>query len=124
MKNGLFTLVIFGLFSLSCSKIDAETDCIKGKLLINGICGNITIQVLSGKIDSNLIEKSWEDPETLKKYENVFALKSLCTFPSTLKEGDEFYFVIDNDPKGSECPRCLAYRPIPTKSLMIRVCNQ
>ncbi len=124
MKNGLFTLVIFGLLSLSCSKIDAETDCIKGKLLINGICGNITIQVLSGKIDSNLIEKSWEDPETLKKYENVFALKSLCTFPSTLKEGDEFYFVIDNDPKGSECPRCLAYRPIPTKSLMIRVCNQ
>ena len=123
MKNGLFTLVTFGLLSLSCSKIDTETDCIKGKLLINGICGNITIQVLSGKIDSNLIEKSWEDPETLKKYENVFALKSLCTFPSTLKEGDEFYFVIDNDPKGSECPRCLAYRPVPPKGLMIRVCK-
>jgi len=124
MKNGLFTLVVFGLLSLSCSKIDAKTDCIKGKLLINGICGNITIQVMSGKIDSNLIEKSWEDPETSKKYENVFALKSICTFPSNLKEGDEFYFVIDNDPKGSECPRCLAYRPIPPKSLMIRVCNQ
>ena len=124
MKNGLFTLVVFGILSLSCSKIDAETDCIKGKLLINGICSNITIQVMSGKIDSNLIEKSWEDPETSKKYENVFALKSICTFPSNLKEGDEFYFVIDNDPKGSECPRCLAYRPIPTKSLMIRVCNQ
>ena len=123
MKNGLFTLVVFGILSLSCSKIDAETDCIKGKLLINGICSNITIQVMSGKIDSNLIEKSWEDPETLKKYENVFALKSLCTFPSTLKEGVEFYFVIDNDPKGSECPRCLAYRPVPPKGLMIRICK-
>ena len=123
MKNGLFTLVVFGILSLSCSKIDAETDCIKGKLLINGICSNITIQVMSGKIDSNLIEKSWEDPETSKKYENVFALKSICTFPSNLKEGDEFYFVIDNDPKGSECPRCLAYRPVPPKGLMIRVCK-
>ena len=123
MKMVVFILVILGLLSLSCSKLDDETDCIKGKLVINGICGNNTIQVLSGKIDSNLIEKSWEDPATSKKYDNVFALQSICTFPNTLKEGDEFYFVIDNDPKGSDCPRCLAYRPVPPKGLMIRVCK-
>ena len=123
MKITQFIMVLLGLLSLSCSKLDTETDCIKGKLLINGICGNITIQVLSGNIDANLIVKSWEDPETSKKYENVFALQSICTFPSTLKEGDEFYFVIDNDPKGSDCPRCLAYRPVPPKGLMIRVCK-
>lgn len=123
MKVTQFILVLLGLLSLSCSKLDAETDCIKGKLVINGICGNNTIQVLSGNIDANLIVKSWEDPETSKKYENVFALQSLCTFPSTLKEGDEFYFVIDNDPKGSDCPRCLAYRPVPPKGLMIRICK-
>jgi hypothetical protein len=123
MKVAQFILVLLGLLSLSCSKSDPETDCIKGKLLINGICSNITIQVVSGKIDPTLIEKSWEDPATSKKYENVFALQSICTFPTTLKEGDEFYFVIDNDPKGSECMRCLAYRPVPPKGLMIRVCK-
>jgi len=114
---------LIGLLALSCSKSEEEPKCIKGKLMINGICGNNTIQVLSGNIDTNSIMKSWEDPITSIIYENVFALNSLCTFPSTLKEGDEFYFVVDNDSKGSDCPRCLAYRPVPPKGLMIRVCN-
>ncbi|MDA0315634.1 MAG: hypothetical protein O2829_09280 [Bacteroidetes bacterium] len=123
MKITQFILVFQALLLLSCSKLDEETDCIKGKLVINGICNNITIQVLSGEIDPTLIEKSWEDPETLKNYENVFALQSICTFPSNLKEGDEFFFMIDSDPKGAECPRCKAYRPVPPKGLMIRVCK-
>jgi len=118
-----FLFVTLGLLALSCSQSDVEPNCIKGKLVINGICGNNTIQVLSGNIDTNSIVKSWEDPITSIKYENVFALQSLCTFPSTLKEGDEFYFVVDNDPKGSDCPRCKAYRPVPPKGLMIRACK-
>jgi len=126
-----FLFVTLGLLALSCSKSDVELssksdvelNCIKGKFVINGICGHNTIQVLSGNIDSNSIVKSWEDPITSIKYENVFELQSLCTFPSTLKEGDEFYFVVDNDPKGSDCPRCKAHRPVPPKGLMIRVCK-
>jgi hypothetical protein len=121
----LFHTILFalGIVSLSCSKIDPETDCIKGKLLINGICGNITIQVLSANIDTRLIDTTWTDPSTSITYKNVFALKSICTFPSTLKEGDEFYFRIDNSPKGTDCAVCLAYRPVPTKGLMISVCK-
>jgi hypothetical protein len=123
MKSIKTILVVIGLLSISCSKVDPETDCIKGKLLINGICGNITIQVMSGNIDSNLIVKSWTDPATDKTHQNVFALRSICTFPSSIKEGDEFYFNIDNDPKGSDCAVCLAYRPVPPKGLMIKVCQ-
>jgi hypothetical protein len=122
LRLKLFIITV-GLLALSCSKVDVEPDCIKGKLVINGICGNTTIQVLSGNINTNLISKSWEDPITSIKYENVFALQSTCTFPDTLKEGDEFYFVVYNDPKGSDCMRCLAYRPVPPKGLMIRVCK-
>jgi len=118
-----FLFATLGLLALKCSKSDVELNCIKGKFVINGICGYNTIQVLSGNIDTNSIVKSWEDPITLIKYENVFELRSLCTFPSTLKEGDEFYFVVDNDPKGSDCPRCKAFRPVPPKGLMIRVCK-
>ena len=123
MKSIKTILVVIGLLSISCSKVDPKTDCIKGKLLINGICGNITIQVISGNIDSNLIVKSWTDPATDKTHQNVFELKSICTFPSSIKEGDEFYFSIDNDPKGSDCAVCLAYRPVPPKGLMIKVCQ-
>ena len=116
-------LVLVALLSLNCTKPSDANNCLKGKLVINGICGNITIQVLSGSIDSSLIVKNWEDPSTSKTYENVFALKSICTFPSSIKEGDEFYFKIANDPKGSECAVCLAYRPTPPKGLMISVCK-
>ena len=116
-------LVIVALISLNCTKSADANNCIKGKLVIKGICGNNTIQVLSGTIDSNLIVKSWVDPSTSKSYENVFALNSICTFPGTLMEEDEFYFKIDNDPKGNDCFRCLAYRPTPPKGLMISVCK-
>lgn len=108
---------------LGCSKTDAEQTCIRGKLLINGICGNITIQVVSGTIDLNLIEKEWKDPATSIEYKNVFALYSICTFPGSIKEGDEFNFVVDNDPKSADCPRCLGFRPVPSKGLLIKVCN-
>ena len=124
MKWYSFIIIITAaILSLNCSKANNSNTCLKGKLVINGICGNITIQVLSGSIDSSLIVKSWVDPSTSKTYENVFALKSICTFPSGLKEGDEFYFKIDNNPKGSDCAVCLAFRPTPPKGLMISVCK-
>ncbi len=116
-------LIFISMLSISCTKSDNNAECIKGKLVINGICGNNTIQVISGSIDPNLIVKSWEDPSTSKTYENVFALKSICTFPTSIKEGDEFYFKIDNNPKGTDCVVCLAFRAVPPKGLMIKVCQ-
>ena len=50
----------------------------------------------------------------------VFALKSVCDFPETIEQGDTFSFEIDND-KEILCPVCLAYSPVPRKSVSITV---
>lgn len=123
MKMNRLLWITAGLLFLGCSKYSPRMECIKGKLLINGICGNITIRVVGGKINPELIEKRWVDPATSIEHNNVFALYSICTFPSSIKEGDEFNFVIDNDPKGTDCMRCLAFRPVPAKGLLIKVCK-
>jgi hypothetical protein len=134
MKTAFFTSVLVCLVLLSgfqCQRRisdvgeDRETsqrkeDCIKGKLMIKGICMNYTISVISGNIDQSLIEKSWTDKSTGKVYQNVFALGSQCSFPADIKEGDDFYFKIlsKNDP---DCAVCMAYYPTPGKKLAIAV---
>lgn len=111
------------VLGLNCRKEDSTQGCIRGKLVIKGVCGNSTIEVMDGGIDSNLIVQNWDDPSTSKIYKNVFALKSFCTFPGDIKEGDVFYFTIDTVSKGGDCIVCLAYRPTPPKGLMINVCR-
>ena len=102
----------------SCKQKSAP--CFKGKLEIKAICSNYTISVLEGNLDTTLIVKNWQDESTRKQYQNVFKLGNPCTFPSTIKEGDEFYFVIDEQPK-SDCAVCMAYYPTPEKKLSIKV---
>jgi hypothetical protein len=92
----------------------------KGKLEIKGICMNYTIRLLEGSIDTTRIEADWKDEVTGKTYQDVFALGSVCDFPSTINEGDEFYFSINPSAAGN-CAVCLAYYPKPRKSLRIKV---
>ena len=56
-------------------------------------------------------------------HKNVFALGSVCNFPSTINEGDEFYFAVDST-YVSNCAVCLAYYPKPAKSIAIKVVNK
>lgn len=135
-KNILIVLSLFVF--LSCtkenngSKNPNESDgskinpaeCIKGKLVLKGICMNYVIEVVSGAIDPSLIESSWENPLTHDVYKNVFGLASICTFPPTLNEGDEFYFTIPQSPLDQLCVQCKAYSPIPTKTLFIELCAE
>jgi hypothetical protein len=131
-KKGLtmskYILVLASLFvMLSCtkesdsSKFDSSK-CIKGKLVLKGICMNYVIEVVSGTIDPSLIESTWENPLTRDVYKNVFGLASTCTFPPNINEGDEFYFTIPQSPLDQSCAVCLAYSPIPTKTLFIELC--
>lgn len=92
----------------------------KGRLEVTGICMNYTISVIEGDIDASLVEQEWKDETTGISYQDVFRLGSPCTFPNTLKKGDEFYFVIDTARK-KDCAVCMAYYPVPAKSLEIRV---
>ena len=118
---------------LSCTKESNGSkiypnECIKGKLVLKGICMNYVIEVVSGNIDSSLIESTWENPLTHDVYKNVFGLASICTFPPTLNEGDEFYFTVFNfmgipeDFPPQDCVQCQAYSPIPAKRVFIELC--
>ena len=92
----------------------------KGKLEIAGICMNYTIRVVEGNIDTSLIETNWTDDVSKKVYTNVFRLGNPCQFPSTIKQGDEFYFKVDSSDI-KPCMVCMAYYPTPNKAVSIKV---
>ena len=94
--------------------------CYKGKLEIKGGCMNYTIAVKEGNIDTTLIVPTWTDENTGKSYKNVFALCSRCNFPTTINEGDEFYFMIDSSAV-QNCAVCMMYYPTPQKHVSIKV---
>ena len=100
-----------------------ENSAYKGKLEVKGMCMNYTIKLLEGKIDTSKFVTEWKNESTGKTHNNVFALGSVCNFPSTINEGDEFYFTIDTT-YVSNCAVCLAYYPKPVKSIAIKVVNK
>ncbi len=81
---------------------------------------NYTLSVIEGNIDTSLVNGSWTDESTGKSYKQAFGLANPCDFPETIKEGDEFYFVIDTA-KGKNCAVCMAYYPTPSRKLSIKV---
>jgi hypothetical protein len=112
-------LSIIVLSNSDCKKRNAETTY-KGRLEIAGICMNYTIQLLEGNLDSSKINSTWTDEVSGKKYKNVFRLENPCDFPQTIKEGNEFSFIIDTT-ENKPCAVCEAYYPTPSKSLPIKV---
>lgn len=123
MRTGLLLLllsfVLLTGFHCSKNKPSAST-CFKGRLELKGVCMNYTIKILEGHIDPALINTSWTNPATNTTYQNVFALASVCDFPSNIAQGDEFYFSINPKP-GPGCAVCEAYYPTPPKKLVIIV---
>ena len=115
----LTTVFLVSVSAENCTKESAKKTY-KGRLEIAGICMNYTISVLEGNIDTSLIVADWTDDVTGKSYQNVFKLGSPCTFPATIKQGDEFYFVIDSS-QAQNCAVCLAYYPTPKKTLPIKI---
>jgi len=109
----------------TCKKFHkhANSSCFKGRLEIKANCMNYTISVTEGTIDSSLVQASWTDETTGKVYKNVFELGSKCNFPDNIKQGDEFYFVIDSS-AAQNCAVCMMYYPVPSKKLSIKVVNE
>ena len=104
----------------NCSSNNLKKDCYKGRLEIKAICSNYTIKILEGNIDTSKIDASWTDENTGKKYTNVFALDSKCSFPADIQQGGEFYFTI-NEEKDKDCMVCMAFYPVPLKKLSIKI---
>ena len=97
-----------------------KAGCYKGRLEIKAICSNYTIKVLEGNMDTSKIVRSWTDENTGKKFSNVFALDSRCSFPADIEEGQEFYFTL-KEQQDKDCMVCMAYYPVPPKRLSIVV---
>ena len=108
------------LSNSDCSKKSEAKTRYKGKLEIAGICMNYTIRLTDGIIDTAAIAGTWTDPTTNQTYSNVFRLGNPCDFPSSIKQGDEFYFTLFTG-KENQCAVCMAYYPTPPKALSIRV---
>jgi len=113
--------IIVLLVILGCNKDEIDDlESFLGKLVVKGICMNYVIQVNDDNFPTNMLEKNWTNEFSEIGYQNVFALKSVCDFPDDIEEGDTFSFLIDND-KEILCPVCLAYSPVPRKSVSITV---
>ncbi len=119
-------LVVFFIFlNISCNKSNDVTEvCFKGKLVLKGVCMNYVIQITEGDINKELYESNWQNPLTNTIYQNVFGLASICNFPSTIKEGDEFYFSIPKNPIVQTCAQCQAFSPTPGKKIHIEICSK
>ena len=118
-----FVLAVVFLLMVSAEKCNEKKDTgevYKGRLEIKAICMNYTIKLLEGNIDTAKIVAGWTDETTNKLYSNVFALENPCNFPASLKQGDEFYFVLDSAIK-DPCAVCMAYYPTPGKKLSIKI---
>lgn len=119
----LIPLVFTLPLTMNKCKDKTEHSTYKGRLEVKGICMNYTIKLIEGSLDTSNIVTEWKDEVTGKTHTNVFALGSACSFPSTINEGDEFYFTIDST-YVSNCAVCLAYYPKPPKAIAIKVVNK
>ena len=90
-----------------------------GRLEIDGICGNYTLTVLNGGLDTTQVQASWTDPTTNITYTNAFGLSNPCDFPDSLQAGDSFEFRLATPNRN--CVQCLAFYPTPGKQLSIQV---
>lgn len=118
---------------MQCDSIDPlieEPSCDEGRVYLGtlakqGLCMNYVITV-EGEVpeewyEQGLVAETWVDPYEETTYNNAFRLGSICDFPETIKEGDQFYFI----PFSQEeqlCMQCLAYSPTPSEVMQIKVC--
>jgi len=128
MQRLLFLSAIF-LLTISADKCnkkekssEAFSEVFKAKLEIKAICMNYTVRVIDN-IDTLNVVSNWTDETTKRSYKNVFALANPCNFPDSIKQGDEFYFVIDTL-STKPCMVCMAYYPVPGKKLPIKIVNK
>lgn len=100
------------------SKKQPFTHTYKGKLEIAGICMNYTISVNDGAMGIPGIAANRTDETAINSYNNVFKSGNPGYFPGSIKQGDEFYFIIDSA-KGKQCAAGMAYYPSPSKKSFV-----
>jgi hypothetical protein len=115
-------VVIGFLYTIAqCRNRQFDTQRIKAKV-IRITCATTVIQVLD-PAHYNLGE-TWTIEGTSNTYEHVAVVSNKCEFPSSLKDGDEFYFkqISEND-ASNDCAVCMMYDFPPSKGIYLRVVN-
>ena len=118
MQGLLLILAIYLCNVIGCRKEEIGPTY-TGRLEIDGICGNYTLTVLNGGLDTSQVDASWTDPQTNITYTHAFGLSNPCDFPDSLQAGDTFEFRLASP--NNNCVQCLAFYPTPTKHLSIQV---
>lgn len=111
----VFTITVLPGFQCRKENEDIRlSGCIKGRLVVKGLCSQYVIQVISGDTGNAAIGANWVDPETNTNYTNVFTVKNYCSFPA-LNAGEEFYFYFIKQVRTMDCIVCLAARATPSQ---------
>jgi hypothetical protein len=122
MKKVLSVVLAAG-FMIACksSKSPGEQGALTGKLVISELCNHYVVSLESGSLDTAKIAASWADEKRNSTFSNVFSVASRCSFAQAgLKEGDAFTFEVSPQPTEENCMQCMAYYPVPERSLYIR----
>ncbi|MBO9619292.1 MAG: hypothetical protein J7539_09685 [Niabella sp.] len=123
-RPGISLLLVIAIAAITSCAPKASSNAThryKARFEVAGLCSNYTFSVIEGAIDPALVVASWTNPQTKKTYKKAFAISNPCSFPSTLKQGDTFYFEIVPEDKSQNCAVCMAYYPTPEKRLTIKV---
>lgn len=107
------------------SKSLEASQCLKGILVKKGICGQRVIKITSQNKEGVAYAAQWKDDISGKNYENVFTVDNSCSFPASIKEGDEVTFKVTSD-KTNDCVQCAAYTPVPNEknSIIVGDCGE
>lgn len=116
----LISVISFFLAASCGTASKVNTQSLKGKLVINELCGHYVVQLIAGKIDNDKLAVNWHDDKRSVTYPQSFKVANVCSFAKEdLQEGDEFTFTVSNSPEKEQCAVCLAYYPVPSQSLTI-----
>jgi len=124
LNAALILLIGLPLTGFLCRKEDIPRDEVfRGRVAVLGICGNITLSLVDGTLDTSRYRTAWKDPSTGITHPNAFRLGNPCTvgFPADIKAGDVFRFLV-TEPSAADrtCNQCLAYYPTPDVGVSIR----
>lgn len=120
MKKAIFILMIcFGISScIPNGGGGTPTGRIKAQLL-RTTCASIVIQIQEPAFYS--LGETWSDifRPSFAPYEHVVSVSNTCEFPSTINEGDIFYFEINTN-TNNNCVVCAMYDAPPTKKVAVK----
>jgi hypothetical protein len=116
-------LAVLLVFISSCAYTCKQSggSKLRGKLVIKELCSHYVVQVINGTVDTSEVMNNWRDEKRQQTYNKVFTLSNRCTFPATIKEGEEFDFTFDSLPAVQNCAVCKAYYPTPPRLHAIKI---